>query len=292
MFNKGNEMKGVILAAGYGTRFLPATKTVPKEMFPLIDTPAIALIAGEMAEAGIQDLLIITSRRKKALEDYFDREVELETVFREEGAEEKLRAIEPPALNVSFIRQQRMGGTGEALLLAETFSGGDPFVVAYPDDVMLDGPSLSGQLIETHRTTGLTVLAGQELPHGDVSRYGVMDTEVRQGVEMVRAMVEKPPPGTEPSRLVAYGRYLYTAEIFAALRASREKAGPGEFTQTDAINQLAGQGRVAACRFEGKVLDVGTPLGYLEAIVNYGLHRPEFREDFLAILREVVAREG
>ena len=119
-------MKGVILAAGYGTRFLPATKTVPKEMFPLIDTPAIDLIVGEMAAAGIGDILIITSRRKKALEDYFDREVELESVFRSEGATEKLRAIEPPAVNVSFVRQQRMGGTGDALLLVETFSGGDP----------------------------------------------------------------------------------------------------------------------------------------------------------------------
>ncbi|MCH8077228.1 MAG: UTP--glucose-1-phosphate uridylyltransferase [SAR324 cluster bacterium] len=285
-------MKGVILAAGYGTRFLPATKTVPKEMFPLIDTPAIDLIVGEMAAAGIGDILIITSRRKKALEDYFDREVELESVFRDEGATEKLRAIEPPAVNVSFVRQQRMGGTGDALLLVETFSGGDPFVVAYPDDVMLDGPSLSGQLIETHRKTGLTVLAGQELTDGDVSRYGVMDTEMRQGVEMVRAMVEKPAPGTEPSRLVAYGRYLYTAEIFAALKTSREQAGPGEFTQTAAINRLAGQGRVAVRRFEGKVLDVGTPLGYLEAMVSYGLHRPEFREDLLAYLRQVVAREG
>ena len=185
-----------------------------------------------------------------------------------------------------------MRGTGDALLLVEGFSGGDPFVVAYPDDVMLEGPSLSGQLIETHRATGLNVLAGQELAQGDISRYGVMDTEMRKSVEMVRAMVEKPAPGTEPGRLVGYGRYLYTAEIFGALKASREQAGPGEFTQTDAINHLAGQGKVAARRFEGKVLDVGTPLGYLEAIVSYGLHRPEFREDLLTLLREVVAREG
>lgn len=284
-------MKGVILAAGYGTRFLPGTKTIPKEMFPLIDTPAISFIVAEMVEAGIRDILIVSSRRKKALEDYFDREIELESVFRAEGEEEKLQVIEPPSVNFTFIRQQGMSGTGDALLMVEGYSGGDPFVVAYPDDVLLNGPSLSGQLIETYAQTGTSVLAGQELLVGDVSRYGVMNTEMRNGVEFVRAMVEKPAPGTEPSRLVGYGRYLYTAELFDALRESRPSARPGEFTQTVAINELAKQGKVVVRRFAGQVLDVGTPQGYLEAIVSYGLQREEFRDEFLAYLKEVVGRD-
>ncbi|MBI4081805.1 MAG: UTP--glucose-1-phosphate uridylyltransferase [Candidatus Lambdaproteobacteria bacterium] len=286
-------MKGVILAAGYGTRFLPASKTIPKEMFPLIDTPAIDLIVREMLEAGIQDILIVTSRRKKALEDYFDREVELESTFTASGVEEKLRQIEPVEANLFFQRQRNMLGTGNALMLVEPFVGDSPFVVAYPDDVLVTGPSLSGQLIEVYRKTGHTVLACREIPEGDISRFGVVDTRMNDGVEVVRAMVEKPPKGTEPSRLVGFGRYLYTPDLFAALRRSHPK-GPltAEFTQTAAINYLAGKGLVVVKRFEGKLLDLGSPQGFLEAIVEYGLLRKEFREPFLKFLRGVVARQA
>jgi UTP--glucose-1-phosphate uridylyltransferase len=285
-------MKAVILAAGYGTRFLPATKTIPKEMFPLIDTPAIDLIVKEMVGAGIEDILIVTSRRKKPLEDYFDREVELETTFREEGADEKLRSIHPANVNIFFLRQQQMAGTGDALLLVEPFVGDDPFVVAYPDDILVNGPSLAGQLMELYEESGCTVLAGQEIPTGDISRYGVMDTEVRDGTEYVRRMVEKPKPGTEPSRLVGYGRYLYHPEIFLALKSTRRAFKGKEFTQTEAINHLAASSRVTVRRFEGHILDVGTPRGYLQSFIEMGLARPEFREDLLDYLREVVRRHG
>ena len=286
-------MKGVILAAGYGTRFLPGTKTVPKELFPLIDTPAIDYIVQEMAQAGIRDILVVTSRRKKSLEDYFDREVELESAFLAENAQHKLQGIKPTDLNVFFLRQQEMAGTGDALLLVEPFVRDEPFVVAYPDDLLIDGPSLSQQLIVLHERNGQTVLAAQELPHGDISRYGVMDVYQEGGVEKVRAMVEKPPPGTEPSRLVAFGRYLYTSEIFPALKSTRGSVKAGrEFTQTDAINHLATQGKVGVCRFVGKLLDVGTKAGYLHAIIEVALRRPEFRDDILSYMREVLAREG
>jgi len=285
-------MKGVILAAGYGTRFLPATKTIPKEMFPLIDTPAIDVIVREMSEAGIQDILIVTSRRKKPLEDYFDREVELETTFREEGAQEKLRRIRPMNLNIFFMRQQQMAGTGDALLLVEPFAGDTPFVVAYPDDILINGPNLSAQLIALHERTGHTVLAGQWADTGDISRFGVMATEERGGVEYVKAMVEKPKTGTEPSRLVGYGRYLYAPEIFKALKATRNDAQGREFTQTEAIQRLAAQGKVVVQRFKGKILDVGTPQGYLHSFIEFGLLREEFRNDLLAYMREVLRREG
>jgi UTP--glucose-1-phosphate uridylyltransferase len=285
-------MKGVILAAGYGTRFLPATKTIPKEMFPLIDTPAIDVIVKELIVAGIEDILIITSRRKKPLEDYFDREIELETTFREEGAHEKLASIRPVNVNIFFMRQQQMAGTGDALLLVEPFVGDSPFVVAYPDDILIHGPNLTAQLIELYERTGHTVLAGQEIPEGDISRYGVMDTEIRNGVEYVHAMVEKPAPGTEPSRLVGYGRYLYHPEIFDALRSTRNAAQGREFTQTEAIQRLAAEGRVVVKRFEGRILDVGTPQGYLHSFIEFGLLRDEFRNDLLHYLREVLRREG
>lgn len=286
-------MKGVILAAGYGTRFLPGTKTIPKEMFPLIDTPAIDLIVREMIDSGVRDILIVTSRRKKPLEDYFDREVELESTFMEEGARQKLALIHPANVNIFFLRQQVMAGTGNALMLVEPFVGDSPFVVAYPDDVVVDAPPLAGQMIEVYERTGMTVLAGQELPEGDVSRYGVMELEQDGAVERVRAMVEKPPPGSEPSRVVAYGRYLYTPELFDALRKTTAAAKPGqEFTQTEAINAMAAAGRVAVCRFQGTLLDVGTPQGYLHATVEMGLRRPEYRKDLLVHLRRIVAREG
>ena len=287
-------MKGVILAAGYGTRFLPATKTLPKELFPLVDTPAIALVVAEMQAAGIEDVLIITSRRKKPLEDYFDREVELETAFTRENASGKQKKIQPAPLNVFFLRQQVMAGTGDALLLTEPFVGDSPFVAAYPDDIQLSGPSLSGQLIARYRQSGCTVLAASTLAEGDLSRYGVIAyEESQQEGNMVQRVVEKPPPGEEPSRVISYGRYLYHPEIFAALRASRGiHRGPGEFTQSEAINALAARQRVVMQRIEGQMLDVGTPEGYLRATVEMGLHRQEFREPFMRYLRQVLARHA
>jgi UTP--glucose-1-phosphate uridylyltransferase len=195
-------------------------------------------------------------------------------------------------LNIFFSRQQKMAGTGDALLQVEAFTGDSPFVVAYPDDLLIEGPSLSGQLMELYEKTGKTVLAGQEVPEGDISRYGVLDVVEKDGVEHVQAMVEKPAPGTEPSRLVGFGRYLYTPEIFQALRDSQpQQESQEEFTQTEAINQLAGQSRVVVKRFSGRLLDVGTPQGYLEAIVAYGLSREEFREPFLKYLRSLLADE-
>ena len=184
-------MKGVILAAGYGTRFLPGTKTVPKEMFPLINVPVIHLIVDEMIEAGIADILIVTSRRKKALEDYFDREIELESTFAAEGADEKLARIKPIAANIFFLRQRQMAGTGDALLLCEPFVGDSPFVVAYPDDVLLSGPSLAGQLVELYPRTELPVLAGQELPDKDIARYRVVASPAEDAVAVRRGRTDR-----------------------------------------------------------------------------------------------------
>lgn len=288
--------KAAILAGGYGTRFLPGTKSVPKELFALLDTPAIQYIVDELREAGITQILVVTSRRKPALAAYFDRDVELEMVFTAEGATDKLAKIQPiDGVHFYYYPQLAMKGTGDALLCLEEWSHGEPFVVAYPDDIVMTdtgAPGLTAQLIETYSRTGLTVLAGKEID-GDVSRYGVVGYETMGGCDLVTAMIEKPPRGTEPSKVVSFGRYLYTSEIFTALRKARELFdGRGELTQTHGLQHMLDDRLISLCRFNGTVLDVGTPAGYLRATLEMGLRRPEFRELTLAMLRELGAREG
>ncbi len=283
-------VKGVILAAGYGTRFLPVTKTVPKEMLPIVEVPSIQYVIDEFIASGIHDILIITSRRKKALEDYFDRDTELEAVFRDEDAGDKLARITPPDVNVVFIRQREMRGTAHALTLCEGFAGQAPFVVAYPDDLMPD-PPCAGQLIETWRATvtpehprGCSVLSVLDMSGQDVSRYGVVDAELRGGHRFVRRMMEKPRPGSEPSHLVSLGRYLYTPDIFPVLHELARAPRDGEFYQTEPINRLADRGLVVAQPYSGQRYDTGEPIGYIKTIVAMALSRPEYQAELSSYL--------
>ena len=265
-------MKAIIVAAGYGSRFLPASKTVPKEMFPVIDRPAIDFILQELRESGIEDILFITSRRKRALEDYVDREVELEQVFESEGAAAKQRTIAVPPGRFFFLRQQSMLGTGQAILLAEPFTGDDPFVVVFPDDLHIGDPPLTRQLIDTYERTGCSVLAVEhDPPH--LERYGVVAL-ADDGLH-VTDIVEKPEPGTEPSRDASIGRYLYTPEIYPALRRRWERHRGGEFNYTEGVEELARQGRVVIQRMGGRRLDIGAPAGYLRSILEYAARDPE-----------------
>lgn len=273
-------MKGLILAAGYGTRFLPVTKTIPKEMLPLIDRPSIAFIVDEFIASGIDDIVIITSRRKKVLEDYFDREIELEGIFEREGAKAKLEAVAPPAARFSFIRQQDMLGTGHALLTARSLIGNEPFVAAYPDDLHFGDPPLSRQLIETFEETGCSVLSAIHNPP-NLERYGIL--RLAEDYFHVKDIVEKPAPGTEPSKEATIGRYLYTPDIFAYLDEGWKKHSGGEYYHTYALKKLMDQGRVVYRLCKGERLDTGTPAGYLRAIVRYAATMPEYRE----ILKEV-----
>jgi len=275
-------MKGVIVAAGYGTRFLPVTKTVPKEMLPLITRPSIDFIIEEFVNAGIHEVIIITSRRKKALDDYFDHEAELDSVFEREGNTKKLKLVEPPQVQVSFVRQQAMRGTGHALLLVKPLIGNEPCVVAYPDDIHIGAPPLAGQLIEMYERTGCSVLATVHEP-GDVSRYGVV-APAADGVH-VSGFVEKPAPGSEPSHEVSIGRYLYTPEFFDYLEEGWNKHTGGEYYHLFALNKLIAQGKVAWKAIEGIRLDTGEPAGYLEAILTYAWDSPQYRtviERFMA----------
>ena len=282
-------MKGVILAAGYATRFLPASKTIPKEMFPLIDRPAIDFIVQEMVDSGINDILLVSSRRKKVMEDYFDREVELSSAFSQSNEIEKLEVIKPIEANIFTLRQQHMMGTGNALMLVEPFVDNQPFVVAYPDDIVMGEKPLSKQLIETWEKTGNTVLAVKELEEDQLYRYGVIEPADSGKIMNVRKMVEKTDKGAAHSRFVSYGRYLYTSDLFEALRNSnRSNSRRSEFTQTEAINYLAAEGNVSAVQFEGTRYDLGEPLGFLTSALQIGLQRPEYKESLLDEIRRLL----
>lgn len=262
-------VKGVIVAAGYGSRFLPVTRVVPKELLPIVDRPAIDFVVQEFADAGIEDVLVITSRRKKALDDWFDRDPELDGRFPPER-------LAIPRVRAEFVRQTEMKGTGHALLLARSFAGNDPFVVAYPDDLFADGtPNCTAQLMALHARTGCTVLACGDLTGEDVSRYGVVDATTEGGVLRVKGMVEKPAPGKEPSHLVSWGRYLYTPEVFEALDAGFAKHQTGEFFATDAISALAERGRVVAQIVPNQRYDTGDRLGYLTTVIEFALAHPD-----------------
>lgn len=274
-------MKGVIVAAGYGTRFLPVTKTVPKEMLPLVNRPSIEFIVEEFLASGIDEILFITSRRKKAIEDYFDREVELEGVFQAAGEKKKLALISPARASFFFVRQHEMRGTGHALLLARPFTGGEPFVVAYPDDLHFGEKPLSLQLIEAWKKTGCTVLATLHDPP-DINRYGVIS--IAQDGLHVTDIVEKPPRGKEPSREASIGRFLYTPDFLDLLEKEWKDHGEGEFFHTPAVRALAKKNRVVFSRVEGQRLDTGEPGGYLEAIIRYADSVPELRKELDRIL--------
>jgi UTP--glucose-1-phosphate uridylyltransferase len=282
-------MKGVIVAAGYGTRFLPVTKTVPKELLPVGTRPAIAYIVDEFLASGIEEIIVITSRRKKALEDYFDREAELESVFRREGRADKLALIAPGRARLAFVRQAEMLGTGHALLQVKPFLGGESCVVAYPDDLHVGVPPLARQLVGVYEKTGKSVLA-TILEPGDVSRYGVVDPGP-DGLS-VRAFVEKPAKGREPSHEVSIGRYLYTPEFFDLLEEGWARHSGGEYFHAYALEALIAAGKVAFKRTEGLRLDTGDPAGYLEAILADAAADPALRPVLERFCRERLSGGG
>ena len=270
-------MKGVIVAAGYGTRFLPASKTIPKEMFPVIDRPAIDFIIDEFISSGIREILIVTSRRKKALEDYFDREIELEGIFAAQGAEKKQSKIKRADADFFFVRQEEMLGTGHALLKAKPFVGKEPFIVAYPDDLHLGKKPLSRQLVEVYEETGCSVLATVHDPP-ELHRYAVPKLD-DDGVHVLD-IVEKPDPGTELSREAVIGRILYSGEFLEACQEGWDVhriEGSGEYHHIYGLKKLINKGKVVTKQIEGERVDIGTPQGYLSAILRYAMTRPELK---------------
>lgn len=276
-------MKGLIVAAGYGTRFLPATKSVPKEMLPLIDKPSIAFIIEEFVNSGIKDIVIITSRRKKALEDYLDREIELEIALEKKGKFDLLNKIKPYDANICFIRQQKMMGTGHALMEAESIIGDSPFVVAYPDDLHFGDYPLTAQLIDTYEKSGCSVLATLYDPP---QLYDYASLKIASDGFHVVDMVEKPAPGTAPSKEGSIGRYLYTPELFKYLREGWEKHKTGEYYHVYALKKLMDNNKVVFKRVEGERFDTGDPKGFLQATIAYASKDPEL----LKVLKEEIQK--
>ncbi len=282
-------MKGVIVSAGYGVRFLPFTKTMPKEMIPLVTRPSIDFIVEEFEKSGITEILFITSRRKRALEDYMDRDVELEAFFGERGQREKLSMIAPTRVKCLFTRQREMRGTGQALLLARPFVGREPFVVAYPDDIHIGDTPLALQLIRKYQETGCSVLATMHDPPA-LHRYGVLAL-APDGLH-VTDIVEKPAPGTEPSREASIGRFLYAPDFLDRLEEEWKKFSDpkAEFWHVPALKALAAEKRIVHARMEGERLDTGEPAGYIQAFIRYAESVPELRPALDEAIRASLAR--
>lgn len=285
--------KAVIPAAGLGTRFLPATKAIAKEMLPIVDKPTIQFIVEEALKSGIEDILIVTGKGKRPIEDHFDSNVELEQNLSSKGKTELLALVEETTgINLHFIRQKHPLGLGHAVLCAKAFVGDEPFVVMLGDDIMQDKVPLTKQLINDYEKTNASTLAVMKVPHEETSKYGIINpiSQVEPGLYDVKNFVEKPNPDDAPSDLAIIGRYLLRPEIFEILENQKPGAG-GEIQLTDAIDTLNNYQRVFAHEFTGKRYDVGDKLGMLEANIEYGLHHPEIKvglKEYLKTLIEVL----
>lgn len=286
--------KAVIPAAGLGTRFLPATKATPKEMLPIVDKPTIQYIVEEALAAGIEDILVITGRSKRAIEDHFDRSIELEMNLKEHGKEKELEVVRKISdIRIHYIRQKEPRGLGHAILCAQQFIGDEPFAVLLGDDVVDAKVPALKQLIDVYEKTGSSVLGVQEVPLEKVSSYGIVASHATDEPRTftVSDMVEKPAVEDAPSRLAVLGRYVINPEIFAILEKTEPGRG-GEIQLTDALKVLAEQQTMYAYNFEGSRYDVGDKQGFLEATVEIALKRPDLRDKFLTYLQGIVAKES
>lgn len=281
--------KAVIPAAGFGTRFLPATKAMAKEMLPIVDKPTIQFIVEEAIASGIEDILIVTGKSKRPIEDHFDSNIELEANLREKGKNELLELVqETTGLRIHFVRQSYPLGLGHAVLQAKAFVGDEPFVVMLGDDLMEDEVPLTKQLMDAYERTHASNIAVMEVPYKETSKYGIIDPdqELEPGLFNVRRFVEKPKPEDAPSNLAIIGRYLLTPEIFEILENQNPGAG-GEIQLTDAIDTLNQTQRVFAKRFDGKRFDVGDKFGFLTTSISYGLTHPEIKDKLKNYLVEL-----
>ena len=277
--------KAIIPAAGLGTRFLPATKAQPQEMPPIVDTPAIQFIVEEAIASGIEEILIITGRNKRSIEDHFDRSLELEMQLKEHGKYDMLKMVEEISdIQIHFIRQKEARGLGHAVLCARQFVGDEPFAVLLGDDLVDAKVPCLAQLIDVYEDYGGSVLGVQQVPQSQVSRYGIVAPhKVKPNVWQAVDLVEKPETETAPSCLAVLGRYVLTPAIFDILEHTKPGAGE-EIQLTDAICELARKEEVYAYHFEGRRYDIGDKEGFLEATVEQALKRPELRDDFMAYL--------
>ena len=285
--------KAVIPAAGLGTRFLPATKALAKEMLPIVDKPTLQFIFEEALKSGIEDILVVTNKGKRSIEDHFDSNFELEYNLKEKGKKDLLKLVdEATAIRLHFIRQSYPKGLGDAVLQAKAFVGNEPFVVMLGDDLMdITNPEatpLTKQLIDDFERTHASTIAVMPVPHEEVSSYGVIapQGEGINGLYSVDTFVEKPKPEDAPSDLAIIGRYLLTPEIFAILENQEPGAG-NEIQLTDAIDTLNKTQRVFAREFTGKRYDVGDKFGFMKTSIDYALTHPQVKEDLTRYLLSI-----
>ena len=287
--------KAVFPVAGQGTRFLPATKSIPKEIMTLVDRPLIQYAIDEARAAGIKEFIFVTSRGKSALEDYFDHSPELESTLKRQGKTELLEILRDTNMDsgaIAYVRQNRPMGLGHAVWCARRLIGNEPFAVLLPDDVIAaDKPCLQ-QMIEAYSQTGGNMVAAMEVPPEKASSYGVLDIgEDMRSIVQVKGMVEKPKPDEAPSNLAVIGRYILTPEVLTNLNRMKQGAG-GEIQLTDAIaEEIKNNQNVYGFRFRGQRYDCGSKAGFLQATVAFGLERPDLRVEFSAYLHDMMAQQ-
>lgn len=283
--------KAIIPAAGLGVRFLPATKAQPKEMLPIVDKPTIQYIIEEAVASGIEDILIITGRNKRAIEDHFDKSLELEVQLANKGKEELLKMVRDigTMVDIHYVRQKEPLGLGHAIYCARKFIGDEPFAVLLGDDVVRSEKPCLKQLIDVYDDYRYSVIAVQEVPREDTNKYGIIEADaVDANVFRVKDLVEKPKVEEAPSNLAVMGRYIISPRIFHFLEKTKPGAG-GEIQLTDALKALAQCEAIYGLAFEGRRYDVGDKLGYLKATVEFALEREDLAEDFRRYLKEIIS---
>ena len=282
--------KAVFPVAGLGTRFLPATKASPKEMMPIVDKPLIQYAVEEAVAAGISDMIFVTGRSKRAIEDHFDKAYELETELEQHGKTELLEFVRnmlPKNINCIYIRQPEALGLGHAVLCAYPAVGDEPFAVLLADDLIDDDPTVMNQMVDVHDYYRSSVIGVQQVPRAETKRYGIVDSKpLTESLDQILRIVEKPAPEEAPSTLGVVGRYVLTSRIFHHLRRI-DKGSGGEIQLTDGIAALMAEEQVLAYRYKGTRYDCGSKLGYLEATVAFGLRHPEVGKDFAAALQRI-----
>lgn len=278
--------KAIIPAAGLGTRFLPATKAQPKEMLPIVDKPAIQYIVEEAIESGIEDIIIVTGRNKRAIEDHFDKSVELEMMLEEKGSTQLLNIVQSVSnlADVHYIRQKQPLGLGHAILCARKFIGDEPFAVLLGDDILQSSRPGLKQMMDIYEQTETSVIAVQEVPWEDVSKYGIVSPAMNFGsYRLIEDLVEKPDRDQAPSNLAVIGRYLIMPEIFGILERQEPGRG-GEIQLTDALRVLNREQQMAAYLMQANRYDVGDKLGYIEATIELALQRPDLQNQVKSYL--------
>ena len=284
--------KAIIPAAGFGTRFLPATKAVPKELFPIIDKPTLQFIVEEAVKSGIKEILIITSAQKNSLIDYFDKNVELEAELKNKNRLEDLKIIEniTNLANIHFIRQKEQLGLGHAVLQAKAFVGNEPFAVLLGDDLFIGEVPATKELINSYSKVNSSVVGTMAIKPEETKRYGICDPkkELEPGFFELKGVIEKPKLEDAPSLSAIAGRYILTPKIFELLEKG-ERGNGGEIQLTDSILKLMETEKVFSYDLKAKRYDIGARMGYLEALIDYALHRDDLKDDTVKLLKEKVS---